>query len=313
MLALATPRMLASTTISRAAPAKVNLCLRIVGRRTDGYHLLDSIFAAIDLSDRVTVAVAPGTEATEDSSVTVSCNYPGVPNDETNLAARAVRAFLAATNERAHVRVSIDKRIPPGAGLGGGSSNAATVLATLNDLCDTPLAPTQLAELALTLGADVPFFLTGGCARVRGIGEHIEPIHGWPGQELVVAIPPITVSTAWAFGRYRGAMDRVPVDAERLAASPTIAPALLQNDLETVVLPAHPEIAATKQALIDAGASAAVMSGSGSAVLALCPPALPPRLVRDAFAIACPRVPAYAVRVTPPAARSSVDHSTANA
>src|SRR5262249_18740978 len=145
----------------------------------DGYHLLDSIFAAIDLRDRIVVDVrdvAPN----RPTHVAVRCAYPGVPSDATNLAARAAEAVLRETGRGADVTIDIDKRIPPGAGLGGGSSNAATVLAGLNRGLQLGVDAGRLREIALALGADVPFFLTSGCARVRGIGERIDAIRGWP-------------------------------------------------------------------------------------------------------------------------------------
>ena len=289
--------MISPTTTTRTAPAKVNLCLRVVGRRSDGYHLLDSIFAAIDFEDHITFSVAPVSDRHGQSTVTLSCDYPGVPTDETNLATRAATAFLHATNEHARVHISIDKRIPPGAGLGGGSSNAATVLSTLNELAASPLSRAKLAEVALSLGADVPFFLTGGCARVRGIGEAIAPIPGWPGHELIIAIPPVAVSTAWAFRNHRADLDGEAHEPERLAVSRELDPALLRNDLERVVLPAYPEVAATKSALLSAGAAAAVMSGSGSAVLAICAPNVSADRVRDVFSKTLPGTPAHVVRV----------------
>lgn len=290
-------QMLARTTTTRTAPAKVNLCLRIVGRRADGYHLLDSIFAAIDLTDRITITIDRRDVEDVGPNITVSCAYPGVPSDESNLAVRAAAAYLAATNNCARVHITIEKRIPPGAGLGGGSSNAATVLAALNDANDVPLSLAELATIALSLGADVPFFLVGGCARVRGVGERVDPIGGWPGHELVLALPPVGVSTAWAFRNRHGAIDSVSDEPERLSTSRTIESSLLRNDLEPVVLPAYPEVAAAKTGLLHAGAVGAVMSGSGSSVLAICDSPGAADRVRDRFATAHPQTPAYTVRI----------------
>lgn len=284
------------TTITRTAPAKVNLCLRVVGRRADGYHLLDSIFAAVDLHDRLTISVARTRGAT---NVTVTCDYAGVPNDETNLASRAARVLLERCNIAADVRITIEKCIPPGAGLGGGSSNAATVLTALHDLLDLRVAENDLAALALSLGADVPFFLVGGCARVRGIGERIDPIPGWPGHELVVALPPVAVSTAWAFRSYGGGYTPNPAEPALMSASERIEPAHMRNDLEPVVRDAYPEIAATSRGLLTAGATATVMSGSGAAVVGLCPSGAT-RAVRAAFAAAHPGTVVYETRILPP-------------
>ncbi len=286
------------TTITRTAPAKVNLCLRVVGRRADGYHLLDSIFAAVDLRDRVTISAARTTSATR---ISIACDYPGVPTDDTNLAARAARSLLDYRGVSARVEIAIAKRVPPGAGLGGGSSNAAAVLVGLAEALTLDLSMREFASLALPLGADVPFFLTGGCARVRGIGEDIAPIPGWPGRELVIAIPRASVSTTWAFRRYAAGYASDPEEPVRMAASRSLDPALMRNDLEQVVLDAYPEIAAAKRNLLAAGAHAAVMSGSGAAVVGLCPPGVSAQLVRDTFAAAHPDVIAHRSRILSPA------------
>lgn len=286
-----------TTTTTRSAPAKVNLCLRIVGRRADGYHLLDSVFAAIDLIDRCTISIDRCGVDDGRPNVTLSCAFPGVPSDESNLAFRAAAAFLDATNICARIHISIEKRIPPGAGLGGGSSNAATVLAALNEANARPLSHADLATIALSLGADVPFFLTGGCARVRGIGERVESIPGWPGHELVLALPPVAVSTAWAFRNRHGEIDSSSDEPARLSASRTIAPALLRNDLEDVVLKAYPAVEVTKRGLLDAGAVGVVMSGSGSSVLAICGPPGSADGVRERFVTAHPQTTAYTVRI----------------
>jgi 4-diphosphocytidyl-2-C-methyl-D-erythritol kinase len=251
------------------SPAKVNLCLRIVGRRADGYHLLDSIFATIDLCDRIDVSVEDVTRGGA-PEVVVRCNHPDVPVDENNLAARAATVLLEDRRIAARVTIEIDKRIPAGAGLGGGSSNAATVLRALTQLLDVEIEPDRLRRLALGLGADVPFFLTGGCARVRGIGERVDRIAGWPGLRLAVVIPPIAVSTAWAFRVYpRDRLQGGP-EAERLVSTDPDGSTMV-NDLEHAVFSAFPLIARAKERLLDAGASSAVMSGSGSAVVGIVP------------------------------------------
>jgi 4-diphosphocytidyl-2-C-methyl-D-erythritol kinase len=294
--------MRAPFTATWDSPAKVNLCLRIVGKRADGYHLLDSIFAAIDLRDRITVVVRD-LARDRPTHVAVRCAYPGVPSDATNLAARAVEVLLQETGRGADVTIEIDKRIPPGAGLGGGSSNAATVLAGLQRDLGLDVARERLHALALRLGADVPFFLTGGCARVRGIGERIEPIRGWPGLRLLVALPPVAVSTAWAFRAYAGGTEPHDDVAGRLAAAAEPVPDLLVNDLERTVLPAYPPVARVKEMLLAAGAQAAVMSGSGSAVVAL---ARDPQSAAAAFRARAPDVPVHCVRVLAPGADDAI-------
>jgi 4-diphosphocytidyl-2-C-methyl-D-erythritol kinase len=251
------------------SPAKVNLCLRIVGRRADGYHLLDSIFATIDLCDRIDVSVEPASGSA--SEVVVRCDDPAIPSDASNLASRAATALLASCGVAARVTIDIAKRIPAGGGLGGGSSNAATVLRALTQLLNLDVAPDRLAEVALGLGADVPFFLTGGCARVRGIGEQVERVAGWPGMRLAIVMPPVAVSTAWAFGAYPSDRLRGGPEAELLVSGHPVDAATMVNDLEHVVLPEFPPIARAKERLLAAGATAAVMSGSGSAVVGVVP------------------------------------------
>ena len=260
------------------SPAKVNLCLRVVGRRADGYHLLDSIFVPIDLCDHITATVA-GVAAGAPTRLEVRCDHPGVPHDASNLAVRAAAAILTEAGVGAEVRLEIEKTIPPGSGLGGGSGNAAAVLRGLNAALGLGVPPARVRALALALGADVPFFLGATAARVRGIGEEVAPITGWTDLALVVAIPPVAVSTAWAFrafaasGATRGEAVRsakpMRDEAARLAAGATPASDLLVNDLEGVVLPAYPAIAALKEAMLASGVAAAVMSGSGSAVVGI--------------------------------------------
>jgi 4-diphosphocytidyl-2-C-methyl-D-erythritol kinase len=297
---------IATHTSTCDAPAKVNLCLRIVGRRDDGYHLLDSIFAAIDLADRITLTVA-NAGPQRATAVEVHCPFPGVPTDRTNLVARAALAFLEACGLGADVTIAIDKRIPPGSGLGGGSSNAATVLRLLERALGLGVAPQRLQEMALGLGADVPFFLTGGCARVRGIGERVDPIAGWPGLGLVVALPPIAVSTAWAFRSYAGGFSTDPAEPAALANGATPGAALLRNDLESVVVPANPVIGDLKRALVDAGATAAVMSGSGAAVVGLVPPAIAPESLAERLRLRHPGVRFHGARVQRAGGGTTVD------
>ncbi len=288
------------------SPAKVNLCLRIVGRRADGYHLLDSIFAAIDLIDRVTITVAnvlPGSR----TNVAVHCAVPGVPTGATNLVTRAATALLDDGGLGADLTIEIDKRIPPGSGLGGGSGNAATVLRALVQMLDLRVTPQRLGELALSLGADVPFFLTGGCARVRGIGERVDAIPGWPGRELVVALPPIAVSTTWAFSRYSAGFATDPLEPERLSCASEPTAPLLRNDLESVVLPAYPAVSDLKRSFIEAGAPAAVMSGSGAAVVALVPPGTTSEDFAQAMQALHPSTRFHGTRIRPPSQGTMVD------
>ena len=308
----ALPLMTSTTSAPRRlrwrSPAKANLCLRIVGRRDDGYHLLDSVFVPIDLCDDIAVTIADvavGAPVT----ITARCDRADVPSDGENLVARAAAVVLAERGLGGTLHFDIAKRIPPGAGLGGGSGNAATVLRGLTDALAFGIAEARLAELALGLGADVPFFLHGRPARVGGIGERIEPIGpGGPLGDLalVVAIPPVAVATAWAFRAYAasGMAPAAGHEAERLAAGAAPAQDLLVNDLERVVLPAFPAVAELKAALLRAGATAAVMSGSGSAIVGVAPSRAAAERIAADVRTALPRVQAHAVGSGGRAARS---------
>lgn len=282
------------------SPAKVNLRLRIVGRRADGYHLLDSIFAAVDLYDRITIDVRD-VRAGGECAVEMRCDRPDVPASASNLAARAAIALLGARGVGARITIELEKHIPPGSGLGGGSGNAATVLAQLNSLLGLRVPASELHDLALGLGADVAFFLSGGVARVRGIGELVAPIQPDGALDLVLAIPPFGVSTAWAFSAYAAAGPpfSTPVQADIAVARHTLA-ADLVNDLEEVVFARYPELAAIKRQLREAGADGAVMSGSGSTIVGLASSPSSARAIADRLRNANPALQVHAVQLARP-------------
>lgn len=248
-------------TVTELAPAKLNLTLRIVGRRPDGYHLLDSIIVPISLYDRVRVSMAPRTHGVR-IKTTVHGAATGVPRGQRNLADQAARAFLDATGQGGDIGLHLDKAIPPAAGLGGGSSDAAAVLRALWHLSPRGLPRRDLSELAVRLGADVPFFLQCRPARVRGIGEIVRPYRGRIPQWFVVAVPRRGVSTAAAYARVQ--LTKKQGGSRLSPFRYTVSePA---NDLEEVVLPERPDIGRLKEYLLDVGARMTLMSGSGSAV-----------------------------------------------
>src|SRR5215475_4097810 len=180
--------------LAEYAPAKINLCLRITGKRADGYHELDSIFLPVAWCDAVRIEVRPS----NDARVTLRCDDPALADTASNLASRAADAFMRAYAVSAAVLIDLRKRIPRGAGLGGGSSDAGAVLRMMAAMCAKP-NDASLAELAVQLGADVPFFLDPRPARVRGIGEKIEPLPAMLNLHIVIAVPRIQVSTAQVF------------------------------------------------------------------------------------------------------------------
>jgi 4-diphosphocytidyl-2-C-methyl-D-erythritol kinase len=263
--------------LTLAAPAKINLSLRVLGRRADGYHDLDSIFHTVGLADEVRVEDAP-------EGVALTCSDQALEGPD-NLAARAALALLdhlGATGHRAAgrgVRIHLEKRIPAGAGLGGGSSDAAAVLKGLNALWGLGFSPEILARIGAGVGSDVPFFVYGGAARVRGRGERVTPVAPWGRTWCLLLHPGVAVSTAAvyaAWDRARGAsgltaragapiMGPAPEGAESEVDS-SAAPV---NDLEAAACQVAPEIGKALAALREAGGHEARMTGSGATVFCL--------------------------------------------
>ncbi len=243
--------------IVETARAKVNLGLAVTGRRPDGYHELHTIFATLDLADRVALA-----KRGRGISLSVSGPYP-LPEGRENLAFRAAEAYLAAAGGPGGVEIRLEKAVPPGAGLGGGSADAAAVLRGLARLYP---APVDLAALARKLGADVPFLLMGGLAEARGVGEELRPLTPLRAH-LVLIKPPIQAPTARVYAAL------TPQDfgpalevAAILAALKAGLPPPWRNDLEKAAFRLFPELAELKRRLTERG-HAALMSGSGSAFL----------------------------------------------
>jgi 4-diphosphocytidyl-2-C-methyl-D-erythritol kinase len=234
------------------APAKLNLMLHVVGRRDDGYHLLQTVFRLIDLAD--TLAFAPR----DDGAIRLATPLAGVPEDA-DLTVRVARLLQAETGCRAGATISVEKRIPLGGGLGGGSSDAATTLIALNHLWGTGLRRDDLARLGLTLGADVPFFLFGRNAFGEGIGELLTVVDLPPSWYVVIA-PQVAVSTREIFAAPELTRNTKPVKITVFFAG------LGTNDLEPVVRARFPEVARALDWLARHGE--ARMSGSGSSVFA---------------------------------------------
>jgi 4-diphosphocytidyl-2-C-methyl-D-erythritol kinase len=257
-----------SGTLRRAkvrALAKINLDLRVLARRPDGYHELRTVFQTISLADTIEIAYSPArrTEIELDDPL-------GLPD---NLAARAARAAMEAMRVTGHVRMRLVKRIPMGAGLGGGSSDAAAVLLALPVLAGRRIEMERLRAIAGELGSDVPFFLLGGRAAGIGRGTELFPLPDGAAQSGVLVAPGVAVSTAEA---YRRLSPRLTIELQqnkifsfqsRVWDEGAIAASV--NDFEDVVFGEHPELAKWKKRLIRAGAPAAMMTGSGSALFGL--------------------------------------------
>jgi 4-diphosphocytidyl-2-C-methyl-D-erythritol kinase len=244
------------------APAKINARLKVTGKRPDGYHELVSIMVPLYIFDVIDLTI------TTDSEIRIGVKGRDIPGDETNLAYRAARDFMALAGIKDGVAIDLVKNIPVAAGLGGGSSDGAAVLMALNHIYSSPLSDGELHRLALGLGADVPFFLKGCPCLATGIGEILEPIPAWPEAWYVVVTPPLQVSTAWVYKNLKLQLTTGEYDyiVNTLKNDTFTISTLLENDLETVTTASFPIINTLKKLLVDAGAEGAIMSGSGPSV-----------------------------------------------
>lgn len=254
--------------IEALAPAKLNLFLEILGRRPDGYHDLETLMVAVDLHDTLFF------ELEDHDRITLRCDDPTVPSDGTNLVVKAARALQDATGCRRGARVELRKAIPAQAGLAGGSSDAAATLVALNQLWNLGMTTNRLAEIAATLGSDIPFFLAGSPAVCRGRGERVTP---WPiGHRLdfVLVRPPVGVSTAAVYGRVTPPDHPRPIAPilEALAGPDRAAVGRsLFNRLQPAAESLEPALTPARDALAELGPSldGSLMSGSGSAYFGL--------------------------------------------
>ena len=250
------------------AYAKINLDLRVVGVRADGFHELRTVFQALSLHDALTCVARDGPFAIE-------CSTAGVPLDRSNLIWRAAEVLwrsLRRQGEARDVVIRLDKSIPLQSGLGGGSADAAAALLGLARLWRVPVRPAQLTDLAVSIGADVPFFLAGGTALGLGRGDEIYPLADLPRHWIVLLIPGFGVSTSEAYGWYdndRECGELVRREPQHVPGPWPSRAAQMINDLEAPTARHHPEIDQMKAVLRRAGAVAASMSGSGSAVFGL--------------------------------------------
>ena len=252
------------------APAKVNLTLRILNKRQDGYHNIESLVQKVDLYDRITM------EDSSDGGITLQCSDPTLPTDSGNIAVRAAEMFRESAGVPARgVRISLQKRIPHGAGLGGGSSDAAAVLLGLTHLWNRPLDREILLGIAAQLGSDVPLFLHPSPAVISGRGEIVRPSYIRINGFYVIVRPDVSVSTQWAYSNFRltKSPEEYRISPLSRAVGEEISPGmwdgLLFNDLEACVFERFPQVERSREVLIQHGARASLMSGSGSAVFGL--------------------------------------------
>lgn len=245
------------------APAKINLCLHVLARRPDGYHELAMLMQRVSLYDELSLAL------NDSGEVRLKCDGLALAPGEENLVVRAARTLLRESACPLGVDIELDKRIPVAAGLGGGSSDAASVLLGLNRLAALGRSRPELMALGLTLGADVPFFILEQTAWATGIGEQLEPLPDLPRLSYVLVNPGIPVSTAWAYQNLRLTPKGDPAKLREFPRTPEGLVRLLHNDLESVTGDRHPEIAEVRRALMSQGALGSLMSGSGATVFGL--------------------------------------------
>ena len=241
---------------------KINLFLEITGKRPDGYHTLETIFQTVSLGDELSFRLAP--------ELTMTCSDSTLPTDERNLVMRAALRLREALKEPQGARIHLKKIVPMGAGLGGGSSDAAAVLLALPKLWKRRVSPDVLFEIARTLGADVPFFLKGGTAVGRGIGDQLTSLPKLRKTWLLLVYPNFGVATKEAYARVQLPLAD-PQSVERIipdlkSADPEVWAPNLFNRFESLVFPGYPLLNVLKVQLKDMGAVAALMSGSGSTV-----------------------------------------------
>ncbi len=254
--------------ITVSAPAKINLFLDITGRRNDGYHLINTVMQTITLCDDVTVNVDP-----DGSEISVSCTNSSIPCDSSNTAYRAAQEFFSAAGIPVQgVSIKIKKRIPFGAGMAGGSTDAAAVLFALNELLDTDMTTDELAEIGEKIGADVPFCVYGGTMTGTGTGTILSPLPDMPQCHIVVVKPDISISTAEAYRRSD------EYGYESIHQSDLVVNGICNGNVRSVAeglynkfedVTGNEEIEHIKEEMLSQGAVGSIMTGSGSAVFAI--------------------------------------------
>ena len=249
-------------------PAKINLGLSILGKRPDGYHELETLFQMVSLFDQIELEQLP-------TGIEIECDMPGIPLDDSNLAVKAAKLVQETwPNKAKGVHIRLSKKIPSGAGLAGGSGNAAGVLMGLNALWDLGVDRKELIPLANRLGSDVAFFLTAPCALGRGRGEQLEAIQTIKKFPVVLVYPGFPIATSWVYQNLKLELTKKPKDISILLqflsqSKIGLLGKKLYNDLESVVLKRYPEIQVIKARLMAQGADGVLLSGSGSTVFAL--------------------------------------------
>jgi len=249
-------------TLRLESPAKVNLRLEIVRKREDGYHEIRTLFQKISLHDTIHFSLKQG------DGISITTNQPNLPVGQSNLVYKAAQTILSCSDYRAGISIYINKRIPLGAGLGGGSSNAATTLRALNLLLKTELSLKDMRSMGVQIGADVPFFFLEKGAIATGIGERLKEVE-LPSLWYVLIYPNFEVSTHWAYQNSRLTKKKFDYKIQEFLATPREISKVLMNDLEIAVSKKFPQIDLMRKILSSAGALGSLMTGSGPTVFGI--------------------------------------------
>jgi 4-diphosphocytidyl-2-C-methyl-D-erythritol kinase len=241
--------------------SKVNIGLKILSQRNDGYYNIYTVFQELDFGDSITIKKA-------DSGCILTSNVDWVPTDESNICHKAYTALKIKYSELGGVSIHIEKRIPVGTGLGGGSANGAAVLKGLNTIYNLELSMDELEKIGTSVGADVPFFIKGGTQLGEGIGDNLTSLTSHIKGTYLLVIPHISINTAWAYSELKNKLKsgNILPNFTSFFSGDNSSLEIFENDFERIVIPAYPEIGAIKQKLLELGARFASLSGSGSTV-----------------------------------------------
>jgi 4-diphosphocytidyl-2-C-methyl-D-erythritol kinase len=280
------------TTITLQAYAKINLGLHILRKRADGYHDIETVFHRVNLFDSVTV------ERSTNEGIAIRCTHPEIPTDENNLCYKGAKLFYSEIDHLPDLSITIEKDIPVGAGLGGGSSDAAAILQACNMLYGYPLGDDTLGVIASRIGSDVPYFLQPGSAYATGRGEVLDYFHLELPYWIVLIYPRIHIDTKWAYQSSTPNHSLKKIAMKSLVQDNLLQPRTwvnaLRNDFEPVVFGKFPVILRVKEALLKAGADFALLSGSGSSVFGLYQDEIYAREIAESLSST------YNVWITPP-------------
>ncbi|MDP6628120.1 MAG: 4-(cytidine 5'-diphospho)-2-C-methyl-D-erythritol kinase [Candidatus Marinimicrobia bacterium] len=241
--------------------SKVNIGLKVLNQRDDGYHNIYTVFQELDFGDSITI------EKT-DSGCTIKSNVDWIPTDKSNICHKAYSAIKTKFPDLGGISIHIEKNVPIGSGLGGGSANAAAVLKGINELYGLGLSNSELKNIGASVGADVPFFIGGGTQLGEGIGDKLTLLPSHIQGRYLLVIPDVSISTPWAYSELINKLNSEELMPNFVGffSGDYASLKIFENDFERIVIPAYPEIGAIKRKLLELGARFASLSGSGSTV-----------------------------------------------